>query len=63
MTKQSRKVVGNLDWHWVWQVKTLALLGLGRLGAACVKTVVYGFGMKVTAWEYEPDARQSRQVG
>ena len=30
--------------------KTLALLGLGRLGAACAKTAVYGFGMKVTAW-------------
>jgi lactate dehydrogenase-like 2-hydroxyacid dehydrogenase len=30
--------------------KTLALLGLGRLGAACAKTAVYGFGMKITAW-------------
>lgn len=30
--------------------KTLALLGLGRLGAACAKAAVYGFGMKIAAW-------------
>ena len=30
--------------------KTLALLGLGRLGAECAKTAVYGFGMNVIAW-------------
>ena len=30
--------------------RTLALLGLGRLGAECARTAVYGFGMKVTAW-------------
>lgn len=30
--------------------RTLALLGLGRLGTECAKTAVYGFGMKITAW-------------
>jgi len=30
--------------------KTMAVLGLGRLGAQCAKTAVYGFGMDVTAW-------------
>ena len=30
--------------------KTLALLGLGRLGAQCAKTAVLGFGMNTTAW-------------
>ena len=30
--------------------RTLALLGLGRLGAECAKTAVYGFGMNITAW-------------
>lgn len=30
--------------------KTLACLGLGRLGLQCARTAVLGFGMKVVAW-------------
>lgn len=42
--------------------KTLGLLGLGAIGSR-VATIAHGFGMRVIAWSFNPDAERARHLG